>query len=160
MSTIYVLSAIPGSGKTTWAERFKAAHPHTFVVSSDAIRLELFGKVDDFSDEPRVWKTFLDRLNEYGAAYEDSNVIADATNLQNRFRIFYAKETPNIDKHVLVLFKLDYELCLKQNLMREKVVPDYAMERMHGNYEEVSEEALSYYDEVIEITEDNRLNGI
>ena len=86
MRTLILLSAVPGSGKSTWAKKYQAAREHTFIVSSDDIREELFGKAQDFRDEGLVWKTFQNRLNQYGAMYEDSTVIADATNLQNKLK--------------------------------------------------------------------------
>jgi predicted kinase len=94
MRTLIVLSAIPGSGKSTWAKKYQKEHANTFIVSSDEIRLEFFGAVNDFRDERRVWDTFLERLNHYAETMADVTVIADATNLQNKYRRMYAELTP------------------------------------------------------------------
>jgi predicted kinase len=104
-----LLSAIPGSGKSTWARAFAADHPNTFIVSSDEIRKSLYGSVTNFQHEPEVWKTYLDTINNYADTMHDVTVIADATNLQNKYRIFYHDATPHFDKHILVLFKIPYE---------------------------------------------------
>ena len=154
-----VLSALPGSGKSTWSRKFVEEHKNTHVVSSDDIRKEFFGKINCFDNEPLVWKTFLDRLNyPYDDSNEDVYVIADATNLQNKFREYYNVNTPGFDKHVLVLFDIPYEICLIQNKMRdsEKIVPETAMEKLRKEMEEPSDEVIKLYDEVIHVTEYNK----
>lgn len=146
-----LLSALPGSGKSTWAAKYQRANPKTKIVSSDSIREELFGKAQDFRDEGLVWKTFLERLNRYGAEDENATVIADATNLQNKFRAMYAKETPGFDRHVLVFFDMPFEACCRQNRMREegRIVPENVMERFREEFEPISDEVRELYDEVV-----------
>lgn len=153
MRTMILLSALPGSGKSTWARAYEKAHPHTFIVASDEIRLECFGKVNDFRDEAFVWKTYLERLNEYGKLHDDVTVIADATNLQNKYRRYYREQTPGFDRHILVFFDLPYETCKKQNAMRssDRVVPDYAMEKLKNELELPDEDTIAMYDEYIVI---------
>lgn len=153
MKTFILLSAIPGSGKSTWAKKYQELHPNTHIVSSDEIRVALWGKPNDFRDEKRVWDTFLETINNYAATEESVTVIADATNLQNKFREMYFKSTPLFDRHILVLFKIPFEVCQMQNKMRSKdrVVPDHAMERLKEEYEDPTKEIINLYDEYIEI---------
>jgi tRNA uridine 5-carbamoylmethylation protein Kti12 len=151
MRTLILLSAIPGSGKSTWAKKYQKEHPNTFIVSSDEIRLQMFGKVNDFSHEAVVWKTFMDQLNNFAETYTDVTVIADATNLQNKFRKLYCEGTPKFDKHVLVRLDIPYEICLMQNKMRDKgrIVPEDVMKQMAEEMEEPSPEILAMYDEYL-----------
>lgn len=153
MRTMILLSAIPGSGKSTWARKYQKEHKNTFIVSSDEIRLHLFGKVDDFHNEPLVWKTYLDEMNGYADKFDEVTVIADATNLKNQYRTMYVKLTPHFEKHILVLFDIPYEICLIQNTMRDKskIVPVPAIERLNAEKEEPTPEVLSCYDEVITV---------
>ncbi len=153
MKTFILLSAIPGSGKSTWARKYQELHPNTHIVSSDEIRLTLWGKPNDFRDEKKVWDTFLETINDYAAKEEQVTVIADATNLQNKYREMYFKATPSFDRHVLVLFKIPFEVCQMQNKMRAKdrIVPDAAMEKLKAEYEDPSDEIIAMYDEFIEI---------
>ncbi len=152
MRTFYLLSALPGSGKSTWAKRFKADHPTAQIVSSDGIRLELFGKVDNFSNEPLVWETFLARIHEYGKE-KDAIVIADSTNILNKYRSYYLEQTPEFDKHVLVLFDIPLPIVFAQNKLREgdRIVPDEAMKRMASQFEKPTPLIEQSYDEVIRI---------
>jgi predicted kinase len=71
MRTLFVLSAIPGSGKSTWAKKYQKEHANTFIVSSDDIRYEFFGKANDFRNEPLVWDTFLKRINHYAETMDE-----------------------------------------------------------------------------------------
>ena len=152
MRTFMLLSAIPGSGKSTWAKKYAEEHPNTKIVSSDGLREEL-GGIHNFSHEKEVWRLFMARIHEYGKE-DDVTVIADATMISNAFRKMYAKKTPEFDRHILVFFDIPYDICAFQNKLRkpEAVVPDYAMERMHREFEKPSEEVLALYDEVITVT--------
>lgn len=154
MATFILLSAIPGSGKSTWAHRYQKEHPHTHIVSSDEIRKRLTGEVANFSKETEVWKTFIDTINNYGAKEDDCTVIADSTNLTNYYRKFYHDATPIFKKHVLVVFNIPYDICLKQNTMREaeKIVPVAAMERLKSQFEPPNEEITSLYDEYLVVS--------
>ena len=155
MKTMVLLSAIPGSGKSTWSKAYAKTHPNTHVVSSDEVRARVSGSPQNFSKEPLVWETFLKDLNSFAEEEGDVTVIADATNLQNRYRRYYFENTPGFDRHVLVLFNIPYEVCLRQNKMRdgERVVPDKAMESLRREYEEPTEDILALYDEVIVVEE-------
>lgn len=153
MKTLILLSAIPGSGKSTWAREYKESHKDTYIIASDEIRLELYGSVTNFSHEDVVWGTFLNRLNEVADKGGDVTAIADATNLQNKFRKYYNVMTPSFDKHILVLFNIPFDTCLKQNKMRtaDRVVPYKAMLSLQGEYEKPDEEVKAIYDEILVI---------
>ena len=64
--------------------------------------------------------------------------------------------TPVFDKHILVCFNIPFEICLKQNKMRdpEKVVEDYAMKKLMDEYEAPDEKTIASYDEYIEVGPD------
>lgn len=153
MKKLILLSALPGAGKSTWANTYMKQNPNerVYIVSSDEIRKELGGSYQYFKEEQRVWQLFLDRTNEYASKYDDVTVIMDSTNLTNNYRKMYFEKTPLFDKHVLLFIDCPYELALKRNLQRkeEKIVPEFAMEKLYKELEPVSKEASSLYDEYI-----------
>ena len=153
MGTFILLSAIPGSGKSTWAREYQRVHPNTYIVASDEVRCRVSGAIQNFEHEDLVWATFLKEINDH--AGEDCTVIADATNLQNRFRHYYREATPGFDHHVLVVFKIPFEICMKQNKMRDhsRVVCDEAMYKLRDEYEEVGSDIIDLYDEYIVVDE-------
>ncbi len=153
MKTFILLVGVPGAGKSTWAEQYRLTHKHTFVVSSDEIRKELSGVYQNFDHEKEVWEIFLSRILEYKDKYEDVTVIADATNLENKFRLFYAEKTVGYDKKILVVIKKSMDVVLRQNKERNesKIVPEDVIKRMWNTYEEPSDEVIDKYDEYIVI---------
>lgn len=155
MRTFILLSAIPGSGKSTWAKQYAKTHANTKIVSSDEIRLREFGKVDDFSHEADLWRMFLEEIHTDGKD-EDVTVIADSTNITNHYRQYYAEETPEFDHKILVCFDLPFQTALAQNNLRtgDRVVPQHVMESMHKDFEAPDETTLKMYDEYLLIDKD------
>ena len=153
MRTLIVLSAIAGSGKSTWSEQYRLTHKHVKIVSSDGIRKELTGQYQDFTKEQEVWTIYYDRINEYLNGSDDVTVIADATNISNNFRLIPLERCPNYDRAVLVVLKKKLDKILEQNKARNeaKFVPEYAIKSMWDRWEEPTEEVKSHFDEVIEI---------
>ena len=152
-----MLSAVPASGKTTWAKKYQETHPNTFIVNSDDIRMEITnGDYQDHSKQKEVWELFEKRIHEYGEI-EDATVILDALNDTNEVRLKYLKTTPEFDKKVLVLFPSSYEKSRFFNNQREVEVrvPEPILENLFKKYEEPNEEVLSIVDEVRKVSWDN-----
>ena len=89
----------------------------------------------------------------YRDKYAEVTVIADSTNIVNKFRKYYPESLPGFDKKVLVIFRKDFETLIESNKKRNigRVVPDDAMERLWERWEEPTADILALYDEVIEI---------
>lgn len=149
MRTLMVLSAIPASGKTTWANAYRAAHENVKIVSSDDIRIEITGSYVDHTRQKEVWETFDKRIQEY-SQIEGVTVILDALNDLNVLRQKYVKENPNFDKYVLVLFNCDKNQTIYYNGLREESVrvPSDILETLIKKFEELDEITASYYDEI------------
>lgn len=153
MKTLIILSAMPGSGKSTWAKKYQEEHPNTFIVSSDAIRYEITGTTQDFSRQKEVWALFSSRIHEYAQKQDDVVVILDALNDLDVLRTKYVKENPEYDRYELVLFPRTREQIKFYNQQRAttSVVPDDQLEILMAKWEEPSPEVLSLFDEVHEI---------
>lgn len=76
---LYVLVGLSGSGKSTLAAQLAESNENTVIVSSDAIREELTGKIEDQSRNNEVFEIFHQRIRKN--LEEGKNTIADATNL-------------------------------------------------------------------------------
>ena len=153
MKTLIVLSAMPGSGKSTWANGYQKEHPHTLIISSDQIRYELTGQMQDFSKQKEVWELFSLRIHEYAKRYDDVNVILDALTDLNVLREKYVKENPEFDKYVLVLFPRTLEQIRYYNKQRQEssIVPDDQLELLINKWEEPSPQIKELFDEIIEV---------
>ena len=153
MKTLIVLSAMPGSGKSTWANKYKEEHSHTLIVSSDQIRYELTGTTQDFSKQQEVWELFSLRIHEYAKLYDDVTVILDALNDLNWLREKYVKENPEFDRYELVLFPRTLEQIKFYNKQRKEssIVPDEQLETLVNKWEEPSLEVINLFNKVHEI---------
>lgn len=153
MKTFILLSALPGAGKSTWAEQYRLTHKNVHVVSSDRIRLELTGEVQNFTKEKEVWAKFMNDILFYRDYSDDVTVIADSTAINNNYRLIYARGVTGFDKMVLLIIKKPIEIILRQNKMRVKdlIVPENIILNMKDSWEEPSEEVVSYFDEYLQI---------
>ena len=153
MKTLIVLSAMPGSGKSTWAKKYQEEHPHTLIISSDAIRYELTGSMQDFSKQKEVWELFSYRIHEYANKYDDVTVILDALNDLNVLREKYVKENPEYDRYELVLFPRTLEEIRFYNKQRSDtaIVPDDQLEMLINKWEGPSEEVIKLFNTIHEI---------
>lgn len=153
MKTFILLSAVAGSGKSTWAEQYRLTHKNVFVVSSDALRKELTGEFSNLTHDKEMWERFSKDIEKYRDVCEDVTVIADSTNILNKFRIFYGKTVTGFDKKILVVIKKNIETTLETNKLRseDRIIPDKVIESMFNSWEEPDEETLSYFDEYIVI---------
>jgi len=151
MKTFILMSAVAGSGKSTWAEQYRLTHKNVFIVSSDALRKELGGKCQNFEHEKEVWERFSSDILKYRDYADDVTVIGDSTNILNKFRLYYGQNMVGFDKKILVVIKKKCDQVLETNQLRNesRVVPDDAIKHMFEIWEEPDEEVLSYYDECI-----------
>lgn len=154
MKTLIMLSAIPASGKSTWAGKYQATHRNVYIVSSDAIRMELTnGVYGDQSKQKQVWELFSKRIHEFAALNDDATVILDALNDTNELRKKYVEENPEFDKYILVLFNGSAERSRYLNKQRpaNMSVPEDVMTILINKFEEPTEEIKDLFDEIWEI---------
>lgn len=141
---LVILSGLPGSGKSTYSQNYKALYGtngiKVNIVSSDEIRMELFGKYDSFENEKLVWETLHNRIAEL--SNEDNSVtILDATTLTNKQRYSYALKYKDLYKQIsLVVLITPLEQCLTQNKMRpkNKWVPENIILNMNNKFEGIN----------------------
>lgn len=140
---LIVLSGVPGSGKSTYCQAYKelyeANNIKVNIVSSDEIRMELFGRYDNFENEKLVWEIFRAKAYEY-SKQDHSVTILDATTLTNKHRYNYALKYKGLYKQIyLVVMATPFEKCLEQNKMRpeNKWVPEDVMKSMYNKLEPI-----------------------
>ena len=149
-----MLSAIPASGKSTWASKYQATHRDVYIVSSDAIRMELTnGVYGDQSKQKQVWELYSKRIHDFAALKDDVTVILDALNDTNELRRKYVEENPEFDKYILVLFNGTAERSRYLNAQRpvNMSVPEDVMTILIKKFEQPTEEIKDLFDEVWEI---------
>ena len=123
---------IPGCGKSTHARKMMEKDSSIVIVSSDAIRKELYGSEEDQSHNQEVFNEVFKRTR--AALANDLHVIVDATNLSRKRRIAFLKQFNNCEKRATV-FAIPFEVCCERNNSRERTVPQHAMDRMYRSFE-------------------------
>lgn len=148
MSTLYVTMGIPGSGKSTWVERFSAPVEASatvnggdaiVIVSPDQIRLRLTGDMSDQSKNAVVFSLAHQQTRSHLALGHD--VIFDATCVTTRARtelLDIVKDNDVIDggdiRAELHVFDTAPQVCLDRNAARERKVPEDIIMKMFGQF--------------------------
>ena len=150
MTKLVILSGVPGSGKSTFADRLvrfylmekNCPNPKAInVVSSDDIRVELTGTRSDLSKDVEVWDIFYQRPNEFLDRYHDETItILDATHISAAKRNDITTKYKNLyDEIILVQFFDDKEFIQEINRIRKYPIPDQALEYFCLNFEPATE---------------------
>lgn len=136
--TLVLMCGLSGSGKTTVAKTLQNSlqniNLHTKIVSSDAIREELTGKVEDQSRNEEVFKIFHERI--YMHLKDNYNVIADATNLTMKARRAILDRVNKLDiNRLCYIVPKPYEQCRIDNLNREHPVPASVLKKQISGFQ-------------------------
>lgn len=123
MSKFYMMVGIAGSGKSYIANEIGCK-----IVSSDAIRKELYGSEENQSHNDRVFNEVHKRIKNSIKNGED--VIYDATNLSRKRRKNFLKELPADVEKIAVVAATELEVILEQNASRMRHVPEEVIMRM------------------------------
>jgi len=133
---LLMLIGVPGSGKSHLAAQLLAASPDRPLISTDAIRAQLFGAEIIQGDWLKVQAVVDQQLRQAVAtiqAGEASEAIYDATNAtaaQRRSAIALARKT-GFTQITGLWLDTPLEICLERNRQRQRQVPEDVILRMH-----------------------------
>ena len=128
-----MMCGLVASGKSTRAKELAREYNAT-VFSSDTLREEMFGNVNDQEHNQELFAELHRRIKEY--LRSGKSVIMDSTNLSYKKRMSFLQELKNIPcEKICVLMATPYEECLKRNSERERKVPEYVIEKMYRQFD-------------------------
>lgn len=124
---LFIMCGLSGSGNSTIAKDLAIKY-NAEIVSSDAIREELFGSFQNQSDNEKVFNIFNKRIRE--SLNKNKNVIADATNITIKSRRAIVEYVRKLDiEKICYIVPKKYKDCVKDNKNREHTVPEYVLEK-------------------------------
>lgn len=128
-----MLVGLPGSGKTFLAESM-AKKWNASVFSSDKIREEVCGDVNDQTQNQLVFQTLHRKVKE---SLKDGNcTVYDATNVSSKRRKAFLDELKNIPCCKLcVVIATPYSQCVNRSLNRDRVVPESVISKMRKKWD-------------------------
>lgn len=124
-----MLIGIAGSGKSTVAEELAEGRDDIVYLSSDLLRIELLGDVNDQSEQANIFQVMEGRTRE--ALKDGKHVIYDATNVSRKKRRGLLQQLPKDVEKVACYVATEYETIVEQNNNRERVVPQHVIDRMY-----------------------------
>ena len=123
MTNFYMMVGLPGSGKSYYCNQLGCE-----VVSSDAIREELFGDVNDQTHNNEVFNEVHNRIHNF--LKSEIDCCYDATNLSRKRRRAFLNTLPkNVHKTAIMIVR-SFDECVRNNNNRDRVVPIEVIERM------------------------------
>ncbi len=124
-----MMVGLVGSGKSYMAQELAKEYDAT-IFSSDGLRVELFGDVNDQKHNQELFTELHQRIKN--CLKENRSAIYDATNINYKKRMAFLSELKNIPcKKICVLMATPYKECLKRNVERERKVPQHVIDRMY-----------------------------
>ena len=154
---LWIMSGIPGSGKSTWIRNKVADSNDTAVwVSRDLIRFNLLEENDDyFAKENLVYDCFIEDIKTWLKDDEVIDVYADATHLSVKGRAELIKKIAPFENLEIncVYFNVPLEIALERNEQREgrAKVPRGVIRRMY--YSQVAPTCEEGFEKIFYVNE-------
>lgn len=135
MNKFIMMCGLPGSGKSTQAAEYVEKASKAVVVSSDAIRMALWGDANDQREPKTVFEIMFHKT--VAALKEGYDVVYDATNLTAKGRKNTLAEIRQfVDcEAILVFVACSISECKRRQNMRDRKVPDEVIDRMARHFE-------------------------
>ena len=136
-----VMVGIPGSGKSTWANKeaqyLEADGFHAAIISRDEVRKSFIGDGEYFSREDEVFEEFIRQINEcleVGIDY----VFVDATHISqgSRAKLLSRLRPDGRTRLTFEVCNCGIDTCIARNNLREGFakVPESAIRKMARDY--------------------------
>ena len=139
---LIILCGIPGSGKSTYANKYIEQNSSGTHLSSDTIRKELYGDENIQGNPADVFSLMQKRAIE--VLNNGCDVLYDATNITRKDRAGIICVCPKFAKIECHIIWAPIETCIERDLNRERTVGKEVIDKMLKRFQ------APYYDEGID----------
>ncbi|MEH2269894.1 MAG: AAA family ATPase [Nostoc sp.] len=152
-SALILLIGLPGSGKSTLAKQLLAECPQIQMISTDAIRGQLFGSQAVQGPWLLIWREIERQFQQ--AISTKNTAIFDATNAQRRHRREVIALARNLGFTQITGIWVDTPvwLCLARNKRRSRQVPEEIILQMHRQLRDALPSLEEGLDNLIRLSE-------
>lgn len=130
MSKLFYLVGLPASGKSTLALNLRKEFD-AVIISSDSLREELYGDINDVDHNAEVFNEMLKRTKDY--LNKGINVIYDATNINSKKRKGFLGQFKNFEKICYYVSESNLNSLYYRNAIRDRKVPVEVISKMYRN---------------------------
>ena len=124
---------LPGSGKSTFIKDF-IDEDNAHIHSSDSIRKELLGDVNDQTSNSLVFETLHNRIKE--DLKNGINCCYDATNIHEKYRRAFLQEIKSIPcRKECFIIATPVEECIKRDEERDRTVGKEVINKMYKTFD-------------------------
>ena len=128
-----MMCGLVASGKSTKSKELAEKYNAT-IFSSDALREEMFGDVNDQLHNQELFVELHKRIKDY--LRNGKSAIYDATNINYKRRMAFLAELKSIQcEKICVLMATPYEECCERNEQRDRKVPEHVIRRMYMGFD-------------------------
>ena len=136
--TIWLMSGIPGSGKSTWIKN-RLNEDTDIWCSRDAVRFSMVKEDEEyFSHETKVFRTWINQICDALNNPNIKNIYIDATHINDKSRNKTLSCLPkeNIEEIVNVVFSVSLKECIQRNANRKgrEKVPEDVITNMYNSF--------------------------
>lgn len=146
----------PGAGKTTFLKNFAEKYGYNYVCP-DEIRSRLTGNPMDQTKNEEAWNIAYGTVGKLISKGE--NVVFDATfaKMPDRTRFIRFARAVGAEKIQGVYVDVPLEVAKERNAGRERVTPEYAVERLHRQLSENPPQIEDGFDSIFTLDEYQKL---
>lgn len=134
MNKLIMLVGIAASGKSFVAHKLLKEGKVDKIISSDALRAELYGDENDQNHNKEIFDEVHKRIRKF--LKEGYNVCYDATNLSSKRRMNFLKQLSNLNiKKECIVVLAPIEDCMCRNMKRARSAPLSVIFKMVGQFQ-------------------------